>query len=209
MAGPKVFGIGFQKTGTSSLDQAFRILGYSSDKGVFINAPAKRSSIFIAPPLTNAKVLERVMPMAKAKQAFSDNPWPMLYRELDALFPGSKFVLTIRDPQNWITSLIRHYGEAESDVLEWLYGCRTVPGNETRCLEAYQAHNAAVRTHFAARPGTLLEMDIERDPDWRILCDFLGKSVPPQAFPHANVAAIRERKRAGPWQRLKQVVRGG
>lgn len=206
--GPKVFGIGFQKTGTSSLDEAFRILGYRTDKGVFINAPAKRDSIFIDPPLTSAKVLERVLPIAQEKDAFSDNPWPLLYRELDRLFPGSQFVLTVRDSQQWLTSLVRHYGDSESDMLEWLYGCRSIPGEEARCLAGYEAHNAAVRKHFASRPNALLEIDIERAPQWGALCAFLSRPVPAQPFPHANAASERERKRAGVWRRVKHKVRG-
>ncbi len=206
--GFKVFGIGFQKTGTSSLDEAFRILGYRADKGVFINAPAKRSSLFIEPPLTNARVLERVLPILQEREAFSDNPWPLLYRELDQLFPGSKFVLTVRDRQRWIASLLRHYGDRESDVLEWLYGCRTVTGNEDRCLAVYEAHNAAVRRHFASRLGMLLEIDIEQAPDWTALCSFLGKPVPTALFPHANAADERDRKRSGAWRRVKDKVKG-
>lgn len=206
--GPKVFGIGFQKTGTSSLDEAFRILGYRTDKGVFINTAAKRNSILIDPPLTNAKVLERVLPIAREKEAFSDNPWPLLYRELDDLFPGSKFVLTVRDPQRWIASLLRHYGDRESDLLEWLYGCRTVSGNEARCLAVHEAHNAAVRKYFAPRASSLLEMDIEQTQDWLALCAFLGKSVPAIPFPHANAADERDRKRSGTWRRIRDKVRG-
>jgi hypothetical protein len=205
--GPKVFGIGFQKTGTSSLDEAFRILGYRTDKGVFINAPAKRNSIFIDPPLTNAKVLARVLPVAREKDAFSDNPWPLLYRELDALFPGSKFVLTVRDPDTWLASLVRHYGTRESDMLEWLYGCRSIPGNEARCVPIYEAHNATVRKHFASRQDALLEIDIERQPQWDALCAFLARPVSAKPFPHANAAHERERKRAGAWHRMKQNLR--
>jgi hypothetical protein len=206
--GPKVFGIGFQKTATSSLDEAFRILGYRTDKGVFINAPAKRSSIFIDPPLTDAKVLERVLPITREKDAFSDNPWPLLYRELDELFPGSKFVLTTRDPRRWLASLLRHYGDRESDVAEWLYGSRSIPGNEDRCLGAYEAHNATVRKHFASRSDYLLEIDIEQRSEWPALCAFLGKPVPATPFPHANTASERERKRAGAWRRMKGKIRG-
>ncbi|HEX3945852.1 MAG TPA: sulfotransferase [Rhizomicrobium sp.] len=206
--GPKVFGIGFQKTGTSSLDEAFRILGYRTDKGVFINAPAKRDSIFIDPPLTNTKVLERVLPIAQVKDAFSDNPWPLLYRELDALFPDSKFVLTVRDSQRWLASLVRHYGDREGNVLEWLYGCRSIPGNEAQCLAVYEAHNVAVRKYFASGPDALLEIDIERAPQWDALCAFLSRPVPAKAFPHSNAARERERRRAGVWRRVKDKVRG-
>jgi hypothetical protein len=205
---PKVFGVGFQKTGTSSLDAAFRILGYRTDKGVFINTPGKKSSLRIAPPLTNASVLERVLPIAQEQEAFSDNPWPLLYRELDCLFPDSKFVLTVREPGAWLASLVRHFGNEQSDMLEWIYGCRSVRGNEARCVEVYEAHNDAVRAHFAARPGALLELDLERQPRWEPLCAFLGRPFPAQPFPRANTAVERERKQSGVWRMLKKAARG-
>lgn len=208
MSAPKVFGIGFQKTGTSSLDAAFRILGYRTDKGVFINTPAKKSSVWIEPALSNGNVLELVLPIARAKEAFSDNPWPLLYHELDAGFPGSKFVLTVREPQRWLESLVRHFGSEEADMLEWIYGVRSVRGNEARCVAIYEAHNETVRTHFASRPDALLEIDIEREPHWDALCGFLGKPIPRQPFPRANTAAERERKQSSVWRLLKGAARG-
>jgi len=208
VSGPKIFGIGFQKTGTSSLDAAFRILGYRTDKGVFINTPDKKSSLPIAPPLTNAKVLEQVLPIVQEREAFSDNPWPLLYRELDARWPNSKFVLTLREPGAWLASLLRHFGSEESDMLEWIYGCRSVHGNEGRCLAVYDAHNAAVRAHFTSRPAALLEIDVENQPRWDELCAFLGKPIPTQRFPRANTAVERERKQSGVWRMLKKAARG-
>jgi hypothetical protein len=204
----KVFGVGFQKTGTSSLDAAFRILGYRSDKGVFINTPGKRSYLRIAPPLTNDKVLERVLPIAREKEALSDNPWPLLYRELDSLFPDSKFVLTTREPQRWMKSLVRHFGNEQSDMLAWIYGVPKVADNEARCLEVYEAHNTAVRAYFASRRPALLEIDIEENPSWDELCAFLGKPIPDQPFPRANTAAERERKQSSIWRRVKKAIRG-
>jgi hypothetical protein len=200
---PKVFGVGFQKTGTSSLDDAFRILGYRADKGVFINTPDKRS-IHIPPPLTNANVLARVLPLAYNHDAFSDNPWPLLFREMDARFPGSKFILTVRDPQRWLASLERHFGATQSDMLQWIYGVPCVRGHAARCLEVYGAHNEAVRRTFARRPGSLLELDIERSPGWDELCRFLALPVPEVPFPHANQAEERERKQASLWRQIKK-----
>ena len=208
MSAPKVFGIGLQKTGTSSLDAAFRILGYRTDKGVFLNTPNKKNSLWIDPPLTNHKVLARVLPILQEKEAFSDNPWPLLYRELDALFPDSKFVLTVREPQSWLASLIRHFGDGESDMLEWIYGSRSVAGNEARCLAVYEAHNAAARAHFATRADAVLEIDIENQPRWDLLCSFLGKPIPRQPFPRANTAAEREGKQGSVWRLLKNAMRG-
>ena len=203
----KVFGIGFQKTGTSSLAEALEILGYRTNHGVFINHPEKRRSLSIEPPLTNETVATQALPLVADYDALTDNPWPLLYLEHDAAAPGAKFILTTRDPQPWIASLVRHFGDRESDVLEWIYGCRSVRGNETRCLDVYASHNAAVRMYFANRPGTLLELDLDNAARWNEMCAFLGKPMPRKRFPHANTAAERARKQSGLWRRVKNSVR--
>jgi uncharacterized membrane protein YkvA (DUF1232 family) len=202
--GPKVFGIGFQKTATSSLDAAFRILGYDTDNGVFINVADKTQSLWIEPPLTADNVLAAVLPIAERREAFSDNPWPLLFRELDARFPGSKFLLTVRQPQAWIGSMVRHFDDRPSDMLQWIYGVPCVAGNEPRCLEIYEAHNSAVRAHFASRPGDLLEIDVLNSPDWTAPCAFLSKPIPDAPFPHENAAERREQMRRAWWTRTKR-----
>jgi Sulfotransferase domain len=204
----KVFGIGFQKTGTSSLTEALEILGYRTNHGVFINNPENRRSLWIEPPLTNETVAAQVLPLVAQYDALTDNPWPLLYRELDCNCPGTKFILTIRDPQSWIASLVQHFGDRESDVLEWIYGCRSVRGNEARCIAAYDTHNAAVRAYFADRPGALLQLDIEENPGWTELCAFLSKPIPARPFPHANKATERARKQSPLWRRLKERLSG-
>jgi hypothetical protein len=203
----KVFGIGFQKTGTSSLAEALEILGYRTNHGVFINHAEKQRSLHIAPPLTNESVAAEALPLVADYDALTDNPWPLLYRELDAAYPGAKFILTTRDPQKWIVSLVHHFGERDSDVVEWIYGCRSVRGNEARCLEVYASHNNGVRSHFANRPGTLLEMDLDNAARWNELCAFLGKPIPRKSFPHENTATERARKQSSLWRRVKNSVR--
>jgi len=115
----KIFGIGFQKTGTSSLNRALALLGYNAVGGIRINHP---KGIAIPPPLTKEKVLPIALARADEADAFSDNPWPLLYRELDAAFASAKFILTYRDPDRWLASMVRHFGDTPSDVMQWIYG---------------------------------------------------------------------------------------
>jgi hypothetical protein len=203
---PKVFGIGFQKTGTSTLHAALTQLGYASQKGVFINHP---KGIHVPPPVTTEKILPYMIDLAQRHDAFSDNPWPLLFRELDVAYPGSKFVLTVRDPAKWIESVVRHFGARADDVSQWIYGVPYPAGNEPRYLEVYQSHNNAVRSYFAARPRDLLEIDIEAEARWEPLCEFLDMPRPNRRFPHENRATERERKNSSLWRRLKQRVRSG
>jgi len=201
---PKIFGIGFQKTGTSTLHLALSQLGYISQKGFFINHP---KGIAIPPPLTAGKILPHAFALAEHYDAFSDNPWPLLYRELDRAFPGSKFILTIRDPQRWIASVVGHFEKRPDDVAQWIYGVPFPLGNEAQYLATYQAHNTAVRSYFADRPQDLLEMDLEANSGWQPLCKFLGILTPARPFPHANRSLERERKQASTWRMAKSKLR--
>lgn len=200
----KIFGIGFQKTGTSSLNRALAMLGYRAGGGLRVNHP---KGIAIAPPLTREKILPAAFIRAREADAFSDNPWPLLYRELDAAFAGSKFILTFRDPDPWLASMVRHFGDKPSDMMQWIYGVPCPKGNEMRCVHVYAGHNAAVRSYFAGRPNDFLEMDFERGDGWLELCSFLHRPVPAKPFPHDNAADDRDRKRSGLWHRVKERVR--
>ncbi|MCP4312211.1 MAG: hypothetical protein GY790_13175 [Bacteroidetes bacterium] len=79
----KVIGVGFQKTGTSSLREALKILGFR----------VKDTST--TPPIPILKGdYEKVLRMIGDYDALEDTPWYMIYRELDERIPGSKFILT-------------------------------------------------------------------------------------------------------------------
>ena len=187
----KVFGVGFQKTGTSSLGKALQILGYKVHGGFRVNLPGK---IQIDTPVTLEKLATVAMPIVPRFSAFEDNPWCLLYRELDHAYPGSKFILTTRDPASWIRSVVRHFGETTSPIMEIAYGTHLPPkGNEAEYIAAYQAHNRAVKDYFADRPDDLLVFDLET-AGWPKLCEFLDRREPRlRAYPVRNRAEQRER----------------
>ena len=173
---PKVFCVGFHKTGTKSLARALQILGYR------VTGPDGAR---------DPRIAERALPMAldiaSRFDAFNDNPWSVLYREMDAAFPGSRFILTRRSPDSWIASVVRYFGDERTPMREWIYGPgRGAPlGNERAYLGRYRRHNADVVAHFSGR-GCLLTMDITAGDGWEMLCDFLGRPVPDRPFPHVN-----------------------
>lgn len=57
------------------------------------------------------KMRDRALELARQFDAFGDNPWAVLYRELDTTFPGSKFILTTRDPDKWYASACKYFGD--------------------------------------------------------------------------------------------------
>jgi len=102
----RVFGIGLQKTGTSSLHEAFKILGYDSFHWGEGESPVIWHEMQTA---CRSKMLERWY-------AACDLPIPLLYKRLDRAYPGSKFILTIRDEGDWLKSVEGLWdAEAQSD----------------------------------------------------------------------------------------------
>jgi Sulfotransferase domain len=183
---PKIFGIGFHKTGTTSLGRALRDLGFRVHKGFSINMPGKR--VRIPEPVTLAKIQDVALPIVPYYSAFQDNPWPLLFDELDRLWPGSRFVLTTRDPERWYRSAARFHNGRKSRMLDFIYGQRDlkIAENKELCLRRFNAHNEKVKAYFKDRPDDLLCWDLEAEPNWYKLCAFLDVPVPARDFPHGK-----------------------
>lgn len=178
----KIFGIGFHKTGTKSLARAHSTLGYS------VTGPNGTRDPEIA-----TRVFDYVERMAPRFDAFQDNPWPVILRQLDERYPGSKFILTVRHPDAWIKSVVKHFGSEDTPMRQWIYGVGHPRGNEEIYLRRYEEHNRDVLAHFCDRPGDLLVMDITAGESWDKLCPFLGRAIPQTTFPVANTADDRRR----------------
>lgn len=190
---PKVFCIGFHKTGTTSLEVALRKLGYRV-----------RGSLGTRDPDIASKVHEMAYAMVPAYDAFEDNPWPVLYRELDERFPGSRFILTRRPSEAWIRSQVKDFATSETPMRRWIYGenAGCPEGNEAVYVARYERHNREVLEYFRGRPDDLLVIDFPNADGWGPLCRFLGHEVPDEPFPHANKASLSRRIK----NRLKKLL---
>lgn len=177
MKSPKVFGIGFHKTGTTSLAHALTILGYR------VTGPNGYD---------NPRIAEEVEAMAKHLIAhfdgFQDNPWPVLYKQIDSWIPDARFILTLRPEEEWINSVVNHFGDESTPMRAWIYGYNFASprGNERTYLERFRKHNQEVVDHFKGREHKLLIMNITEGDGWDSLCPFLGCAKPGVPFPHAN-----------------------
>ena len=197
----KVFGIGFHKTGTSSLAAALRILGYR------VIGHLRVMGYFGAKdPRACRSALRRACRIVARFDAVQDEPWFVLYKELDTRFPGSKFILTTRSPDPWIGSVVRHFGNRSSAARRWIYGVGYPKGNELTYLSRYRQHNQEVVDYFRERPRDLLLLDITAGEGWEKLCPFLGVTVPAIPFPRVNVASSGEKR---PWFRMRWWIRLG
>ena len=174
----KLFGIGFHKTGTTTLGKALEELGY------LVCGPSREFEVDL-----QKGDLSGIYRKALEFDAFQDNPWPVYYKELDEKFPHSKFILTLRDEEKWIDSVVRHFGDQDTIMREIIYGVGHPLNNEGVYVERYREHNKAVIKYFKNRPDDLLVVSWEKGDAWEELCRFLNKDIPQKQFPHENRAA--------------------
>ncbi|HEX6997914.1 MAG TPA: sulfotransferase [Gammaproteobacteria bacterium] len=196
----KIFGIGWAKTGTSSLGACFRILGYKHQGqrlDLVDHLPANR--------------LDPILAVAADSDSFEDWPWIVLYEQLDRAFPGSKFVLTLRDSERWLRSYRNMLSREPPPSAELrrrrriLYGLDVEAATDEQLVARYEAHNRDVLAYFEGRPEALLTVSWEAGDGWERLCAFLGKPVPDRPFPHVNRGAYGPASAAA--RRLPRLLR--
>ena len=135
-------------------------------------------------------------------QALCDLPIPLLYESLDIAYPGSKFILTIRDQSRWIESIRKHWDyDQNSFRLQWdrdpfthqihreLYG--QTEFDAELFLKRYRRHNQEVMEYFKDRPNDLLVMGVDapNSAKWEMLCGFLHEAIPAMPYPHVMRSA--------------------
>lgn len=170
----KIFGLGFSKTGTSSLTQALRYLGFRA-----VHNPTDDETMLAL--LSGCLACTAI----ESHDAICDIMFCRHFRELDRLYPDSVFILTERDRRAWHDSCARHWASRTIRGLQlWneelvdfhVYG--TALYRPSLFDDAYQAHYTAVAAYFANRPERLLRTNICGGDGWEPLCAFLGCRVP-------------------------------
>ena len=183
---PKIFCIGFHKTGTSSLGRALRYLGYR----VGHPPPRVKAEVDWSAPDIEAQIWTVLQAELEDCDALQDSPCAFFYEQFDRAYPGSKFILTIRDPDDWMASFKRHFGDRSNPLRRWMYGADGVMGNEARFIEVYMRRTAEAQHYFRDRPNDLLQLDLAAGDGWYELVTFLGKDLLPP-FPRLNRSASR------------------
>lgn len=189
MKSRKVFCLGFQKTGTSSLGLALEKLGYSVAGYYPFRDLASKEDV------TWDEIRDRALRIAQDHDAAQDTPWPLLYKELDAAFPNSQFILITRERDAWINSALQDFGHFPNAIHNLIYGCPCPVGHEETWLARYDRHNSDIRSYFADRPDDFLSLDLNKgEVNWDNLCRFLGEPTPQIAWPHANTRQAKRLK---------------
>jgi hypothetical protein len=170
----KVFCIGFNKTGTSSIHQLFLELGLRSYHGYYSHFP-------VADPIFHQF------------QCFSDgdeHPFELLDRN----YPGSRFIVTTRRLDDWLVSRIRHIEERRrlgaTGPMRMEYDADPVAAVRRWALCRIGYHQQ-VQRYFSKRSSDLLVINICDGPDpllaVQTIAAFLGiNAAHDHSLPHEN-----------------------
>ena len=188
---PRIFGIGLNKTGTTTFGEALTILGFRSLHFGGDDAHlAVRRAIDDDVPLLSY--------LDPSYDAFSDiGLLSRRFRMLDQQYPGSHFVLTTRPLADWIDSRRRHVERNLEKKARGEYEGTFLVIDEQKWTDEWNHHHGRVHDYFGARPD-LLELDLSRDPSWGPLCTFLGVDEPAEPFPWANRGVDPDKDRPAP-----------
>lgn len=199
----KVFCIGQNKTGTTSMAEALAGLGYKvGDQPaaeLLINDWSRRD-------------FRSIVSYCQSADAFQDIPFSLdyTYQALDSAYPGSRFILTLRDSSDqWYESAVRFHTKiigknripTAADLKEFAYRrpgwlwevMQLVYGDpedslydRDRLVRRHEEYNSRVIDYFRHRPNDLLVLKLSDPRSMKQLCGFLGKEHDDRVMPHLN-----------------------
>jgi hypothetical protein len=180
----KIFGIGLSKTGTTSLNKALELLGYTS-----WHDPRELLGF-------DEDMNLRLSGFTMTQDALTDTTPARFFRELDSRYPNSKFILTTRDVESWLKSC-KNFWKINFNSIEDrstialtdklhidLYN--SAKFNKSKFKKGYMDHTQNVLAHFKDRKNNLLVLNISDGDGWDKLCPFLNKPIPSTPFPNEN-----------------------
>ena len=130
-----------------------------------------------------AKCLENEKIQFEKSTFFGDSPFNLgeNYIYLDKALPGSKFILTVRDPENWYNSILR-WAKGKFHYYNIMYNFTKASKEDV--IKMYTDRNEAVMRYFKDRSSDLLVMDVESGDGYKKLCPFLNIPCIEKPFPH-------------------------
>ncbi len=202
--GEKIFCIGRNKTGTTSMSQLFNNLGY--------RVASQRPAELLIEDWQKGD-FAKIIRFAKYRgEVFQDIPFslPGTYKILDEEFKNAKFILTVRDsPDEWYSSLINFHSKVfgngsipqKTDLLNASY---IYPGwawkafrciydtpeedlyNKEILINSYINYNNDVQEYFKDKPNQLIVINLKDEDTNAKLRDFLALESPIQEIPWEN-----------------------
>ena len=203
MSKTKIFCIGANKTGTTSVEKAL------IDHGFKMGNQSKAQNL-----IENYKNrdFKSIIKYCKTAEAFQDAPfsWHYTFMFLDQAFPYAKFILTVRDNEEvWYKSIVsfqtKLFGKngdipTKEDLSQaHRTSKRTVwdnmnvrheldekdPYNKDMLVNYYLTHNKAILDYFRFKDN-LIVINLAENNVYQRYCDFLGLKPLYDNFPWEN-----------------------
>jgi len=174
----KIFVIGFNRCGLTSLAALFRSAGIRT-----LHYRANDDDMILGAQVSaNLATGRSILAGMNRFTAFLDFSfvcdWIVfegcrMFWQIHAEQPDAYFILNTRPIEHWVTSRAGYLDGRYQDAYAMALGFSQVKTQQT-WRKQYLAHLDDVKEHFAETPGRLLNFDIEAD-DPAILCDFLAE----------------------------------
>ena len=201
----RIFDLGWSKTGTTSFTHLLRLLGFRSMHNLPSRAHAQFEQWVVAQQQKAAASASESTLLATrsllAAEALADMPYARddVWPHLERTFPGSLYVLVIREEAEWARSLMHnahlmlrspfhntphersttaHSFNMSLSSFSFAHMYRMLcEGNTEPFLRVYREHNARVRSYFATLPPSrtlVLNTTELAVPNMARLATFLG-----------------------------------
>jgi hypothetical protein len=199
----KIFCIGANKTGTTSLETVLRNFGFKIGSQAAAELMIDEWAV---------RDFRNIIKYCRTARVFQDVPFSLdfTYQVMDHSFPNSKFILTVRDDADqWYESVIRFHSKiigfdrmpTVEDLQkfkyhhvgylwraqQYIYGIdESNLYDENIYKSNYLNHNRQVIEYFKFRPQDLLVLNVSDSSAMESLCEFLGIPHQGQQMPHLN-----------------------
>lgn len=172
--GPKVFVIGYLKTGTTSVGESLKLLGYKHTS----------FNIYVWRKLYLQGRIDDVIDYVSRFDSADDLPWLKedMIPKLNERFPNSHWIYLTRDETAWKKSfrdwsLYHHSREVDAE----------------KGWETYLKHERFVKDFFKSKISNKnwISLEVNDPKGFQKLADFLGKDAPRPEFPKMNVTVSK------------------
>lgn len=200
----KVFCIGLNKTGTTSIGKALEDLGY------ILGDEVQGQKLMYSYSNRN---LRKIAKFCRTAEAFQDTPFSLKYTfiVLDNYFDNARFILSVRDSaEEWYQSLVKFHtkllGKREGNIpkyhemrafkrpfnrnlwmnMQEIYDVdKDNPYNEDKLISYYCEHNAKVKDYFKNK-NNIVVINLKNKNSYKKMCAFLGTKPKYNRFPWLN-----------------------
>lgn len=177
--GSKIFCIGYNKTGTTSVGKSIESLGFrhsSFNKKVWRNYYANNN-------------IDKILNYTAKFDSFDDLPWLKedMIPILDDAFPNSKFIYLHREEEDW-----------KQSYQNWRFKLFGETPDMEVALAEFRQHKQFVDDYFSDRSSDqFLRLDVKDPEGFKKLAIFLDKPPLQDGFPRLNpTAGLRPRSKA-------------